>query len=175
MGCLNQRRWIHTTGWTPSCSTVGCLYTRYNRMFNQFDNRLYRVNGASQSDATYFTSLSSCNLLTKYWNPVYTIQSVVKPIVKPVSQPVGQQVVSCIETSNWLSTGCQTGCTTGLTTGWVFVYATGCQTSLTTCLTTGCAKIWRFLVHRVNGLDLVAVTYVECMDSQAVAVKIIEN
>ena len=25
---------------------VECLYTRYNRLTNRFDNRLYRVNGA---------------------------------------------------------------------------------------------------------------------------------
>jgi len=58
------------TGWTNSCSfntvvkpvwqpvwqPVGCLFTRYsqlsNRLYNRFDNRLYRVNGVWQNKKT---------------------------------------------------------------------------------------------------------------------------
>ena len=32
---------------TAICQPVECLYTRYNRLSSWFDNRLYRVNGAS--------------------------------------------------------------------------------------------------------------------------------
>ena len=33
----------------PFVKPVECLYTRYNRLSNRFDNRLYRVNGALES------------------------------------------------------------------------------------------------------------------------------
>ena len=43
-----------TTGLTKP---VECLYTRYNRLSNGFDNRLYRVNGALSSSAIVYTRL----------------------------------------------------------------------------------------------------------------------
>jgi len=83
--------------WQP----VKCLYARYNRLSNPFDNRLYRV----------YSRLSvrlSNRLYNHVWQPavsckqtsnrltglttgcmfVYTIQPVVKPVVQLVWQPV---------------------------------------------------------------------------------------
>ena len=59
--------------WTNSCSyntvvkpgcTTGWMYTRYNRLSNRFDNRLYRVNGALftyKSFSTQSTTISLCS------------------------------------------------------------------------------------------------------------------
>jgi len=58
-------------------------FTRYSRLYNRFDNRLYRVNKHPTGCQTG---------LTTHWMFVYTIQPVVKPVVKQVWQPVWQPV-----------------------------------------------------------------------------------
>ena len=78
-------------------NTVGCLSTRHSRLsyrlYNRFDNRLYRVNGV---------------LLL---SPVYRIQPVVKPVVKPSDNRLYRVY------KHSTGSGCHTGCTTGMTTG----------------------------------------------------------
>jgi len=60
--------------WQP----VECLYTRYNRLLNQFDNRFDKG------------LITSCIVYTN-------IYPVVKPtgLTKPVRQPVWQKIISC--------------------------------------------------------------------------------
>jgi len=60
-------------------------FTRYKRLSNRFDNRLYRVN---KHPTACQTCCQTC--WTTGWMFVYTIQPVVKPlntVVKPVVQP----------------------------------------------------------------------------------------
>jgi len=53
--------------WQPVWQPVGCLFTRYSRLwdrlYNRFDNRLYRVNGVWEIlRSTYFVGLSVVNI-----------------------------------------------------------------------------------------------------------------
>jgi len=108
-------------------------FTRYNRLlnrlYNQFDNRLYRVNKHPTCCET------GCQTgLTTGWMFVITIQPVVKPVVTGLTtvlneQPLFVQPVVKPGCTTGLTTGCihdtaicQTGCQMGLTTGWIFVY-----------------------------------------------------
>ena len=92
------------------------------RLYNRFDNRLYRVNKhptgltAVLNERTVRSTRLSNRLYNPVWQPaVYTIQPFVKPVVKrvwqpveclhtqPVLQRVWQPVASCIQTFNRLS------------------------------------------------------------------------
>jgi len=105
-----------------------------NRLYNGFDNQLYRVN-KHPTGCQYGCQTG----LTTSWMFVYTIQPVVKPclsnwLYNPVWQPCWRnrlfvQPVVKPGCTTGLITGCihytavrQTGCQMGLTTGWMFVY-----------------------------------------------------
>jgi len=92
------------------------LSSRY-RLYNRFDNRLYRVNKHPTGCETG-------------WMFVYTIQ----PVVKRVWQPCSTQ------TATVRSTGCETGSYNRFDNRLnVCIHdTTGCETGLTTELTTGC-------------------------------------
>jgi len=102
-------------------------FTRYNRLsirlYNWFDNRLYRVNKHPTG------CQPGCdNRLSNRWQPLWqpTVERTaivrstvlneqllfIQPVVKPGC------TTGCIHDT----AVCQTGCQTGLTTGWMFVY-----------------------------------------------------
>ena len=79
----------HQRLWNPPLhDTTGCQI----RLYNRFDNRLYRVNkhptGCQLSNG--FGNRFDKHGLTTGWMFVYMIQPVVKPVVKRVWQPVWQ-------------------------------------------------------------------------------------
>jgi len=91
-------------------------FTRYSRLssrlYNQFDNRLYRVNKHPTGCQTSCQTRLTTGLTTVLNQQHCSFNRVEQPVVKP-------------------------GCTTGLTTGCIHD-TTGCQTDLTTAFTTGC-------------------------------------
>jgi len=132
---LSDRRQIRS--WSQTCSeqkfglssSTSCLsscarlsntpFTRYNRLsvrlYNRFDNWLYRVNKHPTNFHTGCQTDCSTGLTTMLNEQPLFVQPVVKP--------------DC-------TTGLTTGCTTGLTTGYIHDTA-GCQTGCQTGLTTG--------------------------------------
>ena len=93
-------------------------FTRYNRLsnrlYNRFDNWLYRVNRhptGCQMDVCLHDTADLTTVLT-WTNSHCSFNRVVKPGCTTIWQPA----VYIIQPV------CQTGCQTGLTTGWMFVY-----------------------------------------------------
>ena len=108
---------------------IKCLYTRYNRLSNQFDNQLYRVYKHSTGCQTRLTTILTTGCI------VYT---------------AGCQTGCTAWFDNrlneqWLFVqhGCQTGCTTRFNNRsdnrlyHVNKHPTGCQTGMTT----GCTPV----------------------------------
>jgi len=85
-----------------------CLYTRYNRLSNWFDNRLYRVHKHSTGCQTHLTT-SLTNGCIMY------IAGCQTGCTTRLDNQLNEQ---------WLFVqhSCETGRQTGLTTGWMFVY-----------------------------------------------------
>jgi len=104
-------------------------FTRYNRLsirlYNRFDNRLYRVNKHPTGCQT------GCQ--NRFDNRVERTALFVQPVVKPSCTPVWQPAVYTIQP------------VAGLTTGSMFVHTTtGCETGLTTGLTNCCIVYTNF-------------------------------
>ena len=65
----------------PACQPVGCLFTRYSRLsyrlYNRFDNRLYRVNGVYyghlRADCLYTGISSGPNARSRVWESLYLL------------------------------------------------------------------------------------------------------